>query len=162
MHPQFGDSKMTNAGHRELAKALLWLMLLSASLLGACTVKLISDYDPQTDQALTALQRKMETFFVDLEDKIGTEQAEYRYFEDFYDEVRVDISAIRLRASALPKNEITLEQVVRLEENIGLLEEVHEEGIGSVEVVQVIREDFNTALSNILRLELAKKRGEAD
>jgi hypothetical protein len=151
---------MAITGNRRFSLKLLWPFLVGIALLGGCTVKLISDYDEQTDKALTALQRKMETFFVDLEDKIGTEEADYRYYEDFYDEVKVDISAIRLRASALPKNEITLKQVTLLEENIQLLEEVHKEGIVAVEVIQPIRDDFNTALSNILRLELAKKRGE--
>ena len=144
-----------------LAKAAVWLPFCGIFLLG-CTVKLISDYDEKTDKSITELQRQLETFFVNLESLIGTEQAKYENHRDFYKEARVDISAIKLRASALPKNEFTLNQVDLLEKNIGLLEEIHKEGIEAIEVVQFIRDDFNTALSNILKLELAKKRGEED
>ncbi|MEH6640579.1 MULTISPECIES: hypothetical protein [Halomonadaceae] len=139
---------------------LIWFACWLA--LSGCTVKLIADYDPKTDEAITQLQRKFETFFVNLESQIGTEEASYDNHLEFYKEVKVDVSAIKLRASAIPKNEITLQQVSLLEENIGLLEEVHKEGVADVEVVKVPRDDFNTALSNILKLELAKRRGEEE
>lgn len=131
-------------------------------LLTGCTVKLIADYDSKTDEAVTELQRKFETFFVNLESQVGTEEADYENHVQFYKDVKVDVSAIRLRASAIPKNEITLKQVSFLEENIKLLEDTHKEGIAHIDVIKVPRDDFNTALSSILKLELAKRRGEED
>ena len=128
-------------------------------LLTGC-VKFIATYDPKTDAAVTELQRKFETFFVELESQVGTDEASYKNHIEFYKEVKVDISAIKMRASAIPQNEITLRQVSLLEENFKHLEETHRDGILDIEVVKVPRDDFNTALSNILKLELAKKRGE--
>ena len=139
---------------------LIWLGFCLA--LSGCTVKLIADYDPKTDEAITQLQRKFETFFVNLESQVGTEKANYDNHLDFYKEIKVDVSAIKLRASAIPENEITLNQVALLEENIGLLEEFHKDGITDVAGIEVPRDDFNTALSNILKLELAKRRGEEE
>jgi hypothetical protein len=136
---------------------ICWLLILPG-----CTVKLIADYDEQTDKSITELQRKLETFFVNLEGQFGTDEAKYENHLDFYKEVKVDISAIKLRVSALPQNEITVKQVTLLEENIALLEEFHKEGIATIEVIEVPRKDFNSALLNILKLELAKKRGEED
>lgn len=127
-------------------------------LLSGCAVKLIADYDPKTDEAVTQLQRRIETFFVDLESQVGSEEAEYLHHVQFYKDIRIDVSALKLRASAMPRNEITLRQIALLEENIALLEETHKEGIADIEVVKVPRDDFNTALSNILKLELAKRR----
>jgi hypothetical protein len=135
----------------------MWLACCLA-LLSGCAVKLIADYDPKTDEAVTQLHHKFESFFVDLESQVGSEEAEYRHHVRFYKDIRVDVSALKLRASAIPMNEITLKQIAFLEENIALLEEIHKEGIADIEVVQVPRDDFNTALSNILKLELAKRR----
>ena len=157
---QIGDNQMNMA-----IKAPHWLVLTWLAcwlVLSGCTVKLIADYDQKTDEAITQLQRKFETFFLNLESKVGTNEASYDNHLQFYKEIKVDVSAIKLRASAIPKNEITLNQVSLLEENIGLLEEVHKEGIVDIDVVKVPRDDFNTALTNILKLELAKRRGEGE
>jgi hypothetical protein len=129
-------------------------------ILSSCTIKLIANYDEQTDQAVTELQRKLETFFVKLERQVGTSDADYVNYQAFYDGVKVDISAIKLRVKAIPKNEITLKQIELLEDNLATLEELHQEGITDIQVVAVVRDDFNTALTSILSLELAKKRGE--
>jgi hypothetical protein len=133
----------------------LFLLILSG-----CTIKLVADYDEQTDRSVTELQRKLETFFVKLERQIGTPDADYVNYQTFYDGVKVDISAIKLRVSAIPKNQITLKQIELLEDNLATLEQLHQAGITDIQVVKVVRDDFNTALTSILSLELAKKRGE--
>lgn len=136
------------------------LCLVSCLLLTSCSVGFISKYDAQTDHAVTALQRKIETFFVTLESQIGTPEALHSNHDSFYREAQVDISAIKLRTSALPKNELTQQQVELLENNLELLEGFHKEGIRTIEATVAPRDDFNTALSNILKLELTKRRGE--
>ena len=42
--------------------------------LSGCTVKLVSSYDEATDRAVTRLQRKVETFLVDLGSEQGSPQ----------------------------------------------------------------------------------------
>lgn len=129
-------------------------------LLQGCSIKLIADYDEQTDQAVTQLQRKFETFFVKLERQVGTNAAKYEKHIDFYNEIKVDISALKLRVGAIPNNDYTIKQVDLLAQNVDLLEAFHKEGIADIEVVAIPRQDFNIALSNILKLELAKKLGQ--
>lgn len=53
--------------------------LFLAVLLGlsACTVKLISSYDEATDKAVTKLQRKVETFLIDLGSEAGSPKCGY-------------------------------------------------------------------------------------
>lgn len=135
----------------------VWFSFLLLFLLQGCETNFIADYDAETDKAVTQLQRKFETFFVDLESNIGSDKADYENYTSFYKSAKVDISAIKLRAGAMAKNEITIEQVSILENNLGILEELHKDGIAIIDIVSVVRQDFNAALSYILKLELAKK-----
>ena len=48
----------------------LFLLLFS----GCTKIQLIASYDEETDTAITQLQRKFETFFVELEDDVGTQK----------------------------------------------------------------------------------------
>lgn len=130
-----------------------------ALCLSACApVQLLAPYDEQTDKALTALQRDLETFFVRLQGQIGLPEADYDNYREFYQRLLVDVSAIKLRVSALQRNEITREQVDLLEENIVLLQSIHQEGISDYALVEDLRREFNAAIEAILTLELAKQR----
>ena len=144
---------------RQKIRCIFLMFICFVSLSGCVTVNMMSDYDEATDKAVTAVQRKFETFFVELESQIGTDAATYENHTSFYKEIEVDISAIQLRVDALPNNRITSKQVKILGENIDLLKEFHEDGIVAVEAIEPVRTSFNTALSSILRLELAKKKG---
>ncbi len=137
----------------------LWVVLVLALVQG-CAVKLIASYDEQTDQSLMNLQRSFAEFFLVLEETVGTPAATYDNYADFYRQVKVDVGALKLRVDAQPLNEISSQMVSKLIDNIGLLEEVHKEGINDMEVVNVIKDDFTTSLTSLLRLELAKQRGE--
>ncbi|UCD56014.1 MAG: hypothetical protein JSV16_09170 [Candidatus Hydrogenedentota bacterium] len=143
---------------RILVASVLLAVLLLAGF--GCTIRLIAEYDEQTDRSVTALQRKMEAFFVHLGNIAGTPEADYANYKDFYEEVRVDISAIKLRVDAKPLNTQTQEQIDLLERSVNDLEEIHELGIRHAEVVETLRKQFNTAFVAILKLELEKKRGE--
>lgn len=142
-----------NARHAALAVvlALLWLS-------AGCTVQLVAAYDQQTDQAVSALQRKLETLFVDLEDKAGTPAADFAHYAERYKELRVDLSALDTRVQALPDNAQTIEQVGLLRDSLGKLEEIHRIGIGDVALIQPLRSQFESAFVSILKLEMAKRR----
>ena len=137
---------------------LVTLILILA--VPGCGVKFIADYDEATDKSVTELQRKVEGFLVDIERKVGTDDAAYSNNTEFYDEVRVDISAIRVRAAAREKNEITLEQLDLVQKNLDNLEKLHELGFNSPEEIEPLRKAFNASFTAILKFELAKKRGE--
>ncbi len=147
----------------------LGLVVAMLVALSGCTVKLISNYDEQTDKEVTAFQKKVESFLVKLEGLDGSPECTYDYHKSFYEDAKVEVSSIQVRAAALPQNAITTEQVDLLSRSLGSLEELHKgkikKGIGknciSKDEIQPLRESFNTSFTAILKLELAKKRGEA-
>lgn len=125
-----------------------------------CTVKLISSYDEKTDEAVTDLHKKVETFFLSIESQEGLPECTYENHMAFYQEAKVSVSAIELRARAIPDNDITIKQIVLLKENIEMLEQLHKLGCLSKEQVKPLRINFNSGFTAILKLELAKKRGD--
>lgn len=130
---------------------------------GCLNVRLISDYDQQIDTSITAFQKKMETFLTSLERKAGRDDAKYEYNVAFYDEAKVDLSAVRVRAAAIPKNDITIKMIDKLQDSLLTLEKLHKEGpLGMIPPQEIypLRSAFNTSCTAILKLELAKKRGE--
>ena len=144
---------------RQLAGFVLSVIFLVFAT--ACaSIQLVSDYDAETDKALTALQRKIETLFVKLESRAGTEAAKYDKFTAFYEDVQVDLSALEMRNAIRPKNDLTIKQIGLLKDSINKMEELHKIGISAPEMVQPIRDTINTSLRAMLKLELAKKRGE--
>lgn len=135
-------------------------LLTVAVVLSGCAVKLISSYDETTDKTVTALQKKTEAHLVALEAVEGLPECRYEKHKQFYDEARVDISAISVRAAAIPKNEITTEQTVLLSNSLGSLEKLHKIACLSKDQISILRTQFNSSFTAILKLELAKRRGE--
>lgn len=148
---------MKSAIKRYLVPLVVSLMLLALS--GCSNIRLIADYDEQTDVAVTQIQRKMEQFLILMERNIGKDEASYARNTKFYDEVRIDLSAISVRAAAIPENDISIQQLGLLSDNLGNLEKIHQLGI-STNDIQLIRTAFNGSCTAILKLELAKKRGK--
>lgn len=140
--------------------------LASMFLTSACTIKLISAYDEETDKAVTALQRRFETFFVKLEGSKAPPECTYTRNRDFYDQAKIDASAIKVRVDAIPRNSISQEQAKLLQENIATLERLHQvkgdQRCIEPDELKPLRTAFSSAFTAILKLELAKKRGEAN
>jgi hypothetical protein len=136
-------------------------------VLVGCAVKFVSSYDEQTDRAVTELQKKVESFFVRLERLDGLPECSYEHHKGFYEDAEVQVSSIQLRASAIPQNSITVEQMELVERSVESLEELHklkaEKDAGDRCItqaeIQPLRENFNTIFTAILTFELAKKRG---
>jgi len=144
--------------------------LLLSAVLSGCTVKLISSYDEQTDKSITALQKNFEAFFVRLERSYGSPACVLDHHKSFYDDSSVELSGIRVRAAAMKNNRITTEQIELLSKSLGTLEQLHriksnrEPGKNclSREEIEPLRNSFNASFTAILKLEFAKKRGEAE
>lgn len=128
--------------------------------LSCCSIKLISSYDEKTDNAVTQLQKEVETFFVIIEGQVGLPECAYDNHKKFYQDSKVAISAIEVRARAIPNNTLTIEQIGLLKDSLDKLEKLHKLGCFSDDQVENLRNSFNTSFTAILKLELAKKRGE--
>jgi hypothetical protein len=162
---------MTSSGGRVKTNTNRFACLFTAALLALLAsgcVQFISNYDEQTDRSVTALQKKMETFFVKLEGQAGLPECVYDKHKSFYEEAKVDVSGLKLRVEAIPQNTITSEQILLLERSLSTLEALHKtksarplgENCLSVAEIQPLRANFNISFTSILKLELAKKRGE--
>lgn len=134
-------------------------LLFVFCLAGCCNIRLVSDYDEQTDKAATAFQRKIEMFFTFLEQNADKPEGKYEQNINFYNEAKVDLSSLRVRAAALPENGITVQQVDLLIDSLNNLEELHKTGL-TREQIPPLRSAFNISCTAILKYELAKKRGE--
>ena len=149
-------------------------ILLVISLGSACSnVRFISDYDEETDSALTSIQRKVDDFIEKLVDESGSEAASYENNQSFYVEIDRDLRQLEFRVASIPDNQHTTELVsdirnviLSASEEAGdrSLQDLHriqrdpDLGLNPV-VLEVARRSINQAISAALRLELAKKRG---
>ena len=134
--------------------------LVVALTLSGCVIKLVSSYGVTTDRTVTALQKKTEAHLIALEAVEGLPECKYEEHKQFYGEAKVDVSAIAVRAAAIPKNEITSEQVMLLSKSLESLEELHKIACLSKNQISPLRTQFNSSFIAILKLELAKRRGE--
>ncbi len=134
-------------------------LMLCVCVVGACQISLLSQYDETTDKAVSALQKKMESHLLTLETKDGSPECMYAFFQPAYRDLKVDASAITIRAAAIPKNELTAEQAQLLGKSIETLEKLHQIACLSKAQIAPLRIQFNSSFTAILKLELAKRRG---
>jgi len=143
--------------HRYVLAYLIFFIIIGVS---GCTVKLISDYDEFTDQAVTNLHRKVEGLFINLKAHLNDPAWTYENKKEFYTEIRVDLEVIKLRNSIREKNKITNDQLDLLSKSINDLEQLHKAGsFTAKEVVDSAQAGFNSSFKAILALELAKNKG---
>ena len=153
---------VSNCNRRRIA-VLSVLFSFFLLIVSGCSVKLISDYDEVIDKSVTELQKKVEAFLIKMEGAAGTGEGEYINNRSFYNEARVEISAMRLRAEAIPENKITVQHINEIEKNIENLRLLHErrgqKGL-TKDLTEPVRAIINTQFKAMLTLEFAKKRGK--
>lgn len=147
----------------------LLLVIAAVSLSSGCAIKSVASYDETTDKNITALQRKFEAFLIGLQAKEGLPECAFSQNAAFYTEAKVDLSSIKVRAEAIPKNDLTNEQLSLLTSSLHNLEMLHrvkdkksksggELKCMSADEITPLRSAFNSSFTAILKLELAKKR----
>jgi len=121
----------------------------------------MAEYDRRIDDGITELQKKTEGFLIKMERTAETPEGAYTKHIDFYDGVKVDLSALKVRADAIALNDLTSQQVGYLQDSFRKLEEQHKKGLKAV-MIESIRQSFHTQFTTILKLEVAKKRNSAE
>lgn len=144
----------------------MFAILVSVIIMSGCTVTFVSKYDEQTDANVTALQKKLDTYFLKL-DGATYPDCSFVVNKSFYDEVNIQLSSAQVRALAIPKNDITIQQMDALSKAVLNLENAQKLRDGKslclpVEIVRTDRMMFNSIFTAILKFELAKKRGESN
>lgn len=137
---------------RPLSIAVLMLVF------AACTPSLLAPYDEVTDRSVSALQRQTEAHLIALEAAAGTPDCVFEHHQRFYHDARIDISALAVRTAAIPGNERTAEQTTLLLASLDSLRQLHRLGCLAPEQIAILRTQFNSSFTAILRLELAKRR----
>ena len=152
-------------------------MFVAAFLLtvfGCSGVRLIAEYDETIDKGITALQKKTEDLLSRLEIQLtrievlkdGPEKDQlkkdvsYDASEEFYREFRVELRVLTVRADSYVNNERTVKQLLALEEILKAQEEIHKNGFQTADDVIDMRNAFTRGFKGILKLEIAKKRGQ--
>lgn len=124
------------------------------------SIRLVSEYDEITDKAATALQQNISTFFIKVQDEAGTEAAKYENYKLFYQQTKVELNTLQIRADAVEKNQIVQDEVTILNQMVLDLEKLHKKGFGRPEELDLLKKGFNSAFTAITKFQLALKRGE--
>src|SRR4030043_778875 len=99
--------------------AIFLCMLVIGLTVSGCSIRLIADYDQKIDDGVTALQKKTEAFLIKLERTCQEPEGEYSNHISFYDEAKVELSALQVRADAMALNKLTSEQLKELQNSFG-------------------------------------------
>jgi hypothetical protein len=136
----------------------LWLCIIILGLtLSGCSIRLIADYDQKIDDGVTALQKKTEAFLIKLERTCQKPEGDYSNYISFYDEAKVELSALQVRADAIALNKLTSVELKDLQNSFEKMEEQHKLGFTPI-VVAETRKILNIHFTAILKLEVGKKR----
>lgn len=144
----------------KLKTKLSTISLVVLLLTGCTSVRLISDYDEITDKKVTEIQEKFAQHFVKLERVIGTKDAEFDNFIQFYDEAKSQLSTLRVRANAIDKNDIVIKQLDFLDKNISDLESLHKIGFKKTSEIIPLKKAFDLSFTAIIKFQMSLKRGE--
>lgn len=141
--------------------ALCLCLLIIGPAVSGCTVRLIADYDQKIDDGVTGLQKKTEAFLIKLERTCQTPEGAYSQHVSFYDDAKVELSALQVRADAIALNKLTSDQLKLLQDSFKKMEEQHKKGFTPIVVIKT-RNLLNSHFTAILKLEVAKKRDLKD
>jgi hypothetical protein len=153
---QRGGMKMRRSEEWRGRGVAVWLLLLMG-LLGCSPIQWIAPYDKKTDDAVTNLQKMTAQFFTHVERQKGSSAQDYKDETKFYDDAKVMLSGILVRARALTHNAKTAQQIEILGQQFQELEQTHKTIGISQAIVPQLERAFNRTFTAILTLEVAKK-----
>ena len=125
--------------------------------MGCGPVTLIAPYYQKIDDGVTNLQKSTAEFFTKIERQGGSNREDYKNHTKFYDDAKVTLSGLSVRANAFTNNNLTTAQLVVLNEQFSDLEQTHMKIGISKEAVPEYEKAFNRTFTAILTLEIAKK-----
>jgi hypothetical protein len=146
-----------NTTRRPIAPLLV--LAFGLALTVGC-VHFVADYDEQIDQGINQVLKQFQNIFTRLERTAGTDGMLYPNYVTNYDEIRTELRVLRSRAAAHVKNELTIQQIDLLLDSQDKMEALHRMGPIPIEQLSVLRRGIETSCTAILKLEIAKKRGE--
>jgi hypothetical protein len=135
--------------------------VLAMSILGCSPIQLIAPYDQKIDDSVTQLQQMTAEFLTKIERQGSSNPEDYKNHAKFYDDAKVALSGILVRATAVTNNTLTVQQLEILRQQFQKLEEEHQKiGIQQAAISE-LESAFNQTFTAILTLEVAKKQPKA-
>lgn len=135
----------------------LFLIVATFALI-ACQSLNMPQYDAKTDQLLTETQAMTDRLFIEIEHNIGLKKNRYAIYKEHYKDILARLHVIKTRASALPNNRSTVEQLTLLIDTIHKLHIRHKLGFSSVREIRGLQRLVDAQFEAVFRLELAKRR----
>ena len=134
------------------------LVLAILLAVGGCSLVSISPYDSSADKAITKLHKQTAEFFAEFTkaDELG---CGYSHHLPFYQNSKVSMSSLLVRARAMADNNLTVSQLELLSSSYVNLAQLHQLGCFTSAQVNELWVSFDASFSAILKLELAKKYG---
>jgi hypothetical protein len=143
--------------------------LIASALLAGCAVQFVSQYDPETDEGVSALHSELTAHFATLNQlAVGpngqpmSPACKFENFRETYAQLAAQAHVLKVRNEVRDQNELTVAQLGLLEQNLGeLLPATHRDGDGGCMTqgaILVARETMDQMFRAILKLELAKKQ----
>ena len=127
--------------------------------LGGCSLVAISPYDSSADKAITKLHKQTADFFAESTKAADEPDCGYSHHLPFYQNSKVSMSSLLVRARAMADNSLTVSQLELLSSNYDNLAQLHQLGCFTPAQVNELWVSFDASFSAILKLELAKKYG---
>ena len=134
------------------------LATLSILILTSCaSIQLIAPYDERIENGITELQKNTTAFFVKIERQRGSDNNDYTNHIEFYDNSKVAMKSLLIRAGATAQNEKTEDQILLLMEKYESLEKQHKTTGLTPYTIPSLEASFDQIFRAILTLEVAKK-----
>jgi len=139
---------------------LLFFALVFSNCKG---IQLISKYDYEIDKSITQIQKDMDTHLSRLERAFDRNPEYVTYnnkHQEFYIKMHVDLRSLVIRANSVDKNKQTVSILKLLITELDRLEKRHKNPGLKKNDIRGPRTSFAVGCRGVLKLELAKKRGE--
>ena len=132
------------------------LVLAILLALSNCSLVSISPYDSSADKAITKLHKQTAEFFAE-STNVADPGCGYSHHLSFYQNSKVSMSGLLVRARAMADNHLTVSQLDLLSSSYANLAQLHQLGCFTPAQVNELWASFDASFSAILQLELAKK-----
>jgi len=131
--------------------------VLVTGFLGCSSIQLIAPFDQKIDDGVTALQKATADFFTSIERQGGSKPEDYKNHATFYDDTKVALSGLIVRAKAISQNSLTAKELDNLSTQYRTLEMQDQQfGINQALIPQ-LESAYDRSFTALLTLEVAKK-----
>jgi hypothetical protein len=148
-----GNNKNMAMRNQLILKTGVWTF--TVFFLIGCSISLISKYDEVIDHGITDFQKKMDLHFIQKQRNPTSP-----FSEGFFDSVMIDLRLLEKRASFAPKDSETTISIRSLIDQVKTIESIETDNREKSKFYERSQTTIDRDCNEILKLELAKKRGE--